>query len=401
MRRDGHVIVLSNSIKQYSMKLKHLHLLLLPVLYLGFLTAGAQGSFNVKTNNVKNQKPEEKAAQKQFLYVAVPGIRDYLGYGGHGILVFDIRNNHRFVKRIKTQGLHPNGKPSNVKGIAVSVPLNSVYVSTLESLQCINLANDKVVWEKPFEGGCDRMAISPDGMTMYLPSLEKGFWNVVDCKTGDIIKKIDVYKRAHNTIYGKSGDLVYLDDIASPWLHIADAKTHTLVSKVGPFKNNVRPFTINGKESLAFVTVDSLLGFEVGDLKTGKKLASVAVEGWEMGAVRRHGNPSHGIGLTTDEKELWVCDGHNMRLHVFNARPPYQQLTTIPVQDMPGWITFTIDGKYAYPSSGEVIDVKTRQILLTLKDEFNNNVASEKMVEVQFNGTKAVKAGDQFGIGRQ
>jgi len=401
MRRDGHVFVLSNSIKQYSMKLKHLHLLLLPVLYSAFLTAGAQGSFNVKTNNVKNQKPEEKAAQKQYLYVAVPGIRDYLGYGGHGILVFDIRNNHRFVKRIKTQGLHPNGKPSNVKGIAVSLPLNNIYVSTLESLQCINLASDKVVWEKPFEGGCDRMAISPDGMTMYLPSLEKGFWNVVDCKTGDIIKKIDVYKRAHNTIYSKSGNLVYLDDIASPWLHIADAKTHTLVSKVGPFKNNVRPFTINGKESLVFVTVDSLLGFEVGDLKTGTKLASIAVEGWNMGEVRRHGNPSHGIGLTTDEKELWVCDGHNMRLHVFSAQPPYQQLTTIPVQDMPGWITFTIDGKYAYPSSGEVIDVKSRKILLTLKDEFNNNVASEKMVEVQFNGTKAVKAGDQFGIGRQ
>jgi hypothetical protein len=36
---------------------------------------------------------------KRYLYVAVPGIRDYLGYGGHGILVFDINNQHRFVKR--------------------------------------------------------------------------------------------------------------------------------------------------------------------------------------------------------------------------------------------------------------------------------------------------------------
>src|SRR5215212_5223827 len=83
------------------------------------------------------------APVKRYLYVAVPGIRDYLGYGGHGILVFDINNNHQFVKRIKTQGLHPNGKPSNVKGIAVSVPLNSIFVSTLESLQRIDLATDK------------------------------------------------------------------------------------------------------------------------------------------------------------------------------------------------------------------------------------------------------------------
>ena len=340
-------------------------------------------------------------SEHRYLYVATPGIRDYLGYGGHGILVFDMQDNHRFVKRIPTQGLHPDGKPSNVKGIAVSIPLNSIYVSTLESLQRIDLTTDKVVWEKKFDGGCDRMAISPDGLTMYLPALESSFWNVVDCKTGDVIKKIGVFKRSHNTLYGPAGNFVYLDDIGSPWLYIADAKKHELIGKVGPFQNNVRPFTINANETLAYVTVDSLLGFEVGDLKTGTKLAHIDVEGWEPGPVRRHGNPSHGIGLTPDEKELWVCDGYNMRLHVFSAEVPYQQLTTIPLQDMPGWITFSMDGKYAYPSSGEVIDVKTRKILLTLKDEFNNGVGSEKMVEIQFDGNKAVRTGDQFGIGRK
>src|SRR6476620_3887343 len=349
-------------------------------------------------NSTKN-KPVT-AEIKRYLYVAVPGIRDYLGYGGHGILVFDIDNDHRFVKRIETKGLHPDKSPSNVKGIAVSLPLNSIYISTLESLQRIDLNTEKVVWEKSFEGGCDRMSISPDGKTMYLPSLENKFWNVVDCSTGDIVKKIDVFKRAHNTIYGPSGDLVYLDDIASPWLYIADAKTHSLVNKVGPFGNFVRPFTINGKETLVYVTVDSLLGFEIGDLKTGKKLTRIEVQGWNTGPVRRHGNPSHGIGLTPDEKELWLADGYNMRVHVFSAFPLYQQLTTIPVRDMPGWITFSINGKYVYPSSGEVIDVKTRKIITTLQDEFYNNVESEKMVEIDFAGDKVVSAGDQFGVGR-
>jgi len=339
------------------------------------------------------------AQNKRFLYVAVPGIRDYLGYGGHGILVFDINNNHKFVKRIKTKGFHPDNTPSNVKGIAVSIPLNSIFISTLESLQRIDLTTEKIIWEKQFEGGCDRMSISPDGTTMYLPSLEKEFWNVIDCKDGNIIKKIEVNKRAHNTVYSHSGNTVYLDDIASPWLYIADAKNHTLSGKIGPFSNFVRPFTINGKESIVYVTCDSLLGFETGDIKTGKKLTSVKVEGWDRGPVRRHGNPSHGIGLTPDEKEIWLCDGHNMRLHVFKNEPPYQQLTTIPLQDMPGWITFSLDGKFAYPSSGEVIDVKTRKILLTLKDEFNNSVGSEKMLEIQFNGNKPVKAADQFGLG--
>ena len=130
------------------------------------LVAGAlfvSGYTSFKYKLIEN---EPTPAVKRYLYVAVPGIRDYLGYGGHGVLVFDINNNHRFVKRIPTKGFHPDNTPSNVKGVAVSVPLNSIFISTLESLQRIDLTTDKLVWEKPFEGGCDRMSISPDGKTM-------------------------------------------------------------------------------------------------------------------------------------------------------------------------------------------------------------------------------------------
>ena len=349
--------------------------------------------------NSSTLTPDPHAARR-YLYVAVPGNRGYLGYGGHGLLVFDMDNNHRFVKRIATKGLTNDGTPSNVKGIAVSVQLNSIYISTLEALQRIDLATEKVIWEKPYAGGCDRMSISPDGKTMYLPSLEKGFWNVVDCNTGAIIKKINVYKRAHNTLYGLSGDHVYLDDIASPWLYVAETKTNTIVDSIGPFAHYIRPFTVNGKENLVFVTIDSLLGFEVGDIKTRKKIASLNVEGWVTGPVKRHGDPSHGIGLTPDEKEVWVCDGYNMRIHVFSAVAPFVQKTTIPVRDMPGWITFSIDGKFAYPSTGDVIDVRTRKVLTSLEDEEHNAVQSEKMVEVQLIENKAVTAGNQFGIGR-
>ncbi|XOV91205.1 MAG: YncE family protein [Bacteroidota bacterium] len=349
--------------------------------------------------------PEQPAETQQentghFLYVATPGIRDYLGYGGHGLVVFDIDNNHQFVKRIPTKGLHPDGTPSNVKGIDISIPLNSLFITTLESMQRVDLETGAVVWEKKYEGGCDRLSISPDGMTMYQPSLEKDFWRVVNCEDGEIIATIKVHSRAHNTIYGPSGKQVYMADINSPDLHVADPKTNKIVRTVGPFSHGIRPFTVNSDESIVYVNVNELLGFEVGDLKTGKKLASITVEGWDKGPVRRHGNPSHGIGLTPDETEVWISDGHNMRMHIFQADAPYQQLTTIPLSDMPGWITFSIDGQYAYPSSGEVIHTKTREILYLLKDEHHNTVSSEKMIEVFMKNGKAYKAGDQFGLGR-
>ena len=372
-------------------------------LYLLCLSGLALLSWTVKKNMETHIYEREPNATEgitgHFLYVATPGIRNYLGYGGHGIVVFDVENNHQFVKRIPTKGFKKDGTPSNVKGISVSEKLNSVYVSTLEALQRIDLGTEKLVWEVPYEGGCDRMAISPDGLTMYLPSLEKDFWNVVDCKNGEIIKKIKVHSRAHNTIYGPSGNHVYMADIGSPYLYVSNTKSHSIEKKVGPFSHGIRPFTINSDESLTYVTVNELLGFEVGDLKTGEKLASIQVLGWDKGPVRRHGNPSHGIGLTPDEKEVWVCDGHNMRLHVFDARDPYQQLTTIALDDMPGWVLFSLDGKYAYPSSGEVINTKTREVLYLLKDDNYNTVSSEKMVEIFMEDGKVVRAGDQFGMG--
>lgn len=371
----------------------HASLLLLAVVF-------ATESGGVMPSTVHGAEPVSPDGVGHYLYVATPGIQNYLGYGGHGLVVFDIDNNHRFVKRIGTAGFREDGRPLNVKGIDVSTQLNSIFVTTLRSMQRIDLETEKIIWEIRYEGGCDRMSISPDGMTMYLPSLEKDFWNVVKCETGDVIAKIKVHSRAHNTIYGPSGKRAYMADIGSPFLHVTDTRTHEVVQKVGPFSAGIRPFTINSDESLAFVNVNELLGFEVGDLNTGEKVASIKVLGWDKGPVRRHGNPSHGIALTPDETELWVIDGHNMRLHLFSAKAPYQQLTTIPLSDMLGWVTFSMDGQYAYPSSGEVIHAKTRKVLTLLKDEGYNTVSSEKMVEIFMKNGKAIKAGDQFGLGR-
>ena len=73
----------------------------------------------------------------------------------------------------------------------------------------------------------------------------------------------------------------------------------------------------------------------------------------------------------------------------------------IKLQDQPGWVTMSLDGRCAYPSSGEVIDTHSKKILATLKDENGKPVQSEKMVEIVFRDGKPVQAGDQFGLGRR
>src|SRR5207253_2756904 len=107
------------------------------------------------------------------------------------------------------------------------------------------------------------------------------------------------------------------------------------------------------------------------------------------------------VGLTPDEKELWLCDGHNSKMHVFdNTVMPPKQVASIALRDQPGWITFSLDGRWAYPSTGEVIDVRTKKIVVPLTDETGRDVHSEKLLEIDFAGDKVMRAGDQFGLGR-
>jgi DNA-binding beta-propeller fold protein YncE len=341
------------------------------------------------------------AKEHHYLYAASPGIRNYLEYGGMGIVVFDIEDGYKFVRRIPTwDAPGPGQEAENVKGIAANGKTGVVYVSTIKRVGAFDAVSGKKLWDKTYDGGCDRISLSPDGKVLYVPSLEGPHWTVVNATNGDVIAKITPNSGAHNTIYAPDGSRVYMAGLKSKVLSIADPKTNTIVATVGPFEEPIRPFTVNGSNTLVFVNVNLLLGFEVGDIRTGKKLYRVPVQGFEAGPVKRHGCPSHGIALSPDEKELWVADGKNNRIHIFDATVmPPKQGQNIKVRDLPGWITFSIDGKTVWSSSGEVIDAKTKKIVALLKDEAGHEFQSEKMLEVVLDNGKVVRAGDQFGIG--
>jgi hypothetical protein len=343
---------------------------------------------------------EPSGGERHLLYVAEPGIRDDVTLGGAGILIFDRDHDFAFVRRIETPASRKD-HPENMKGICASAVTRKLYFSTPTRLYCLDLVTEKTLWEKPLPGGCDRMALTPDGKLLYVPSFEGPHWNVVDAATGDILTQIELKSGSHNTVCSLDGSRAYLAGLHSPILRVVDTKTQKVVGEVGPFAAEVRPFTVNAAGTLCFVNVNALLGFEVGDLTTGKKLHRVEVQGFQKGAIKRHGCPSHGVGLTPDEKELWVCDAHNQRVHIFDATSmPPKQVASIELRDEPGWVTFSLDGRLAYPSTGEVIDTRTRKIVVALRDEKGREVHSEKVLEMIFKGDDPVVAGDQFGLGR-
>lgn len=333
---------------------------------------------------------------RRYLYVAVPGAENDAEYrSAPGLLIFDIDNDHKFVRRIPLWPTAAEGEMETVRGVAADVKSRRLYVTTVKRIAAVDMITEKIVWEKSYDGHCcDRLAVSPDGATIYAPAFGSPKWYVIRAATGDLITTVSVAGSPRQTIYARDGRLVYLDAWESKTISVVDTATHKVIREVGPFSGFLCPFTVNSRETLAFANVDELVGFEVGDLRTGLILDRVVVEGYQMEVAPKYECASHGIAFGRDDHELWVADGVDNRLHVFDATmyPPTPS-KTIAVRAQPRWIVFGIDGRYAYPSTGDVIDAATKSIVATLDDEHRAPVHSEKLLEIDFSDGRPVAAG--------
>src|SRR5688572_27794857 len=87
----------------------------------------------------------QPARQRRYLYVAEPGIRNYVEYGGVGILVYDIDAGYKFLRRIPSQDVPAGAAPENVKGVAANAATARIYVSTIKRVMAFDLLTDRKV----------------------------------------------------------------------------------------------------------------------------------------------------------------------------------------------------------------------------------------------------------------
>src|SRR5271169_4098580 len=87
---------------------------------------------------------------RDLLYVGVPNnaFANALNFGGVGVVAFDVKNGHRFVKRIPTWTYGAGQTPEAIRGIAASVTSGLLYLTTPTRLAAFDLVTDKMRWEK-------------------------------------------------------------------------------------------------------------------------------------------------------------------------------------------------------------------------------------------------------------
>jgi hypothetical protein len=333
-----------------------------------------------------------------------------------GLSIYDIDNGFALVK-------HVSLPVSGGRGLAVDPLSGSLFVSYYGSsnatapgwLLKYNLLNDTIVWNKQLPFSVDSPAITPDGKQLYMPESQgaySGIWHILSTTDASSLGTISIGggDATHNTVISLNGSHAYLGALSYNYLVQADTTTHQITKRIGPLKAGVRPFTINGKETLAFTTATGFLGFEVSDINTGKVLYTVPVKGFTSSSPV----PAHGVSLSPDEKEIYLMDDGNSYAHVFDvsglpATAP-QQVADIPLRSMAGqeascnvdcqkegWMLHSLDGHYVFAGdSGDVIDTTTRKSIANVPDLYN----SRKYIEVDFSNGVTVATSTRHGIGR-
>jgi len=370
----------------------------------------------------------ENVAASADLTLTTPAVIHHYEYvvTDSALYVYDTDNNFALLKTIAL----PTGG-DNVRGAVAHAGTGKLYVSYGSThdggpgfLIRYDLRTDTIDWTTRYNFGIDSMDISLDGSTIYMPtgsSSSGGTWHLINAANGSVSGTITELKglNPHNTVTSLDGRYVYLggeNQLPAPdanYLEVADTATNQIVKVIGPLNVGVRPFTVTGRNTLAYTTSSYFLGFQVSNIQTGHVLYTVSIPG--VNGPHDGVAPSHGISLSPDERELYVIDEPNDMVHVFDVSS-VPLTAPVPVAnihlvgqirgtatgcticgDKDGWIRHSKDGRFVFVGdAGDVIDTATRQTVVWLQPLAN----TRKFVEVDWQSGNPIFGGSRAGIGR-
>ncbi len=272
---------------------------------------------------------------------------------------------HEVIGHIKV-GLNPHG-------IEANAAQNRLFISAEgeDFVNVIDPATDKVLKRIPVGPAPNEVAATPDGRLLYVPSGATGFYEVVDVEKGEIVAKIKTGGSPHNVVCSVDGKHMFLSPLGGIHkIFVVETATHRVVDTI-PLADDARPITLRRDKKRLYIERNGLLGFEladVSDVNHCRILHTVRIQLTpEQQEAPIRAVPVHGIALTPDDKELWVCDMNHDLIAVFDVTTePPRQIVRIPARSDPVWLTFSPDGKYGYVSNTganvvQVVEVATHK----------------------------------------
>ena len=273
-----------------------------------------------------------------------------------------------------------------------------------------DVQSGQIVYSRSYPFGIDQPAVCPrhGRIRVYMPTGELApsrTWEVIRGRTGNVIGSITGGSHPHNTICHRGDVLMggrqarYLYQTAGP--------------RVGPSpapQLGVRPFVVNARNTRVYITWTRFRGFSVGNLRTGRILATRNFGPVPSGY--RPTAPSHGISLSPSGRRLYVLDAPAREVRVYTAGRSPRYVTAIRIPDglrgnespcaydclRDGWLLHSLQGVYVFVGdSGDVIRTRTHRVVAFLPALENSR---HGFLEIVWRHGRPVASTGHFGIGR-
>ncbi len=279
----------------------------------------------------------------------------------------------------------------------------TIYVSrpSFADVVAIDLATKNIVWRAPVDGyRSDHMAINADGTRLLVSASTGNVVHELDTATGARVGGFPSGDSPHESIYSKDGTKIYHASIGRVYLptdrpaavdsnskggqyfQVVEAKTGNILKRIDMseklaeaghpgLSSAVRPMTLSPDEKFVYFQISFFHGFVEYDLETDKvtRIARLPVSEAAAKLVPEQyllDSAHHGIALDKTGKKLCVA-GTMSDYGAIVSRETFAH-KILDVGAKPYWATNSADGESCYISASQddwvsVIDYATEKIV--------------------------------------
>lgn len=263
------------------------------------------------------------------------------------------------------------GIPVN-HGVAAAPDGSKLYFSSeaKQTLDVVDTNTLQITKEIPLSGRPNNISISKNGRYVYVGIMQvAGGIDIVDTTTMENVRNIKTDSMVHNTFvtpdgkylvagtFGGKGNLdVYSTETEQRVFQLYPPRTDESLEGVRPIAFDTYP---DGSTKNMYVQISFFHGFTVVDFNARKEIARIelpSIPKEQHASPPFNGAPTHGIGVTPDQRSLWVCSRLNGYVYAYSL-PDLEYLGAVKAGSHPDWITFSPDGRFAYAANGHSDDV--------------------------------------------
>jgi YVTN family beta-propeller protein len=279
--------------------------------------------------------------------------------GGDNIHVVDPSNN-KVVSTIEgIEGAH---------GVAFSPDGSRVYASNEAdaTLDVFDRVTGKLTKKVKLSGRPNNIAVAKDGRIVVAIAQDPGALDIIDPVKLERKVSVLVKGRLHNTYVTPDSKYAIMGSTRTSMFTVVDLTKEEVAWELNLGKG-VRPMTIeanpDGSAKRVFVQLSELNGFMIVDFASRKVVDTIELpkDGGVEVIHHRMESPSHGIGVSPDNKTLWVTS-ILANAAIAYSLPDLKQIGRVelpqlkvsgrdPMASVPNWVTFTPDSKQLYVSN--------------------------------------------------